>query len=196
MAAKWYIMLEKTWKRCPNVFEGHLWNFKDTGRKKSLILTLFERFRTVTQIWIHWWLRNDAWNWKRHRRGVLLFFNVICLISWSWETTKCQFSTRFEHFRTVSPSQMHWWLWNNTQSWKGHGRRSLLFFKAIGPISRSHRPNLVTRPVAAIKPLKSCLVRFSSTIRWTFRTFYSQNCVRLQLIPFLFWTLVAELQLS
>ena len=73
--------------------------------------------------------------------------------------------TRFEHFRTVSPSQMHWWLWNDTQSWKGHGRRSLLFFKAIGLISRSHRPNQVTRPVAAIKSLGFALFMFLQKIQ-------------------------------
>ena len=39
------------------------------------------RFRTVTQVWIHQWLRNDTQSLKQHRRGVLLFFKVICQIS-------------------------------------------------------------------------------------------------------------------
>ena len=30
------------------------------GTKKSPILTQIERFRTVTQIWLHWWIWNDA----------------------------------------------------------------------------------------------------------------------------------------
>ena len=37
---------------------------------------------------------------------------------------------------------------------KGAWKRSLLFFKAIGPISRSHRPNKGSRPVTAIKSLR------------------------------------------
>ena len=33
-----------------------------------------ERFWTVTPVWIHWWLWNDAHSLKQHRRGALLFF--------------------------------------------------------------------------------------------------------------------------
>ena len=48
-------------------FQGH------TGQKKSPILTRIERFWTVTPVWIHWWLGNDAQSLKQHRRGALLF---------------------------------------------------------------------------------------------------------------------------
>ena len=48
-------------------------NFKVTGDNKSLILTRIERFRTVTLVWIHRWLWNDAQSLKQHRRGALLF---------------------------------------------------------------------------------------------------------------------------
>ena len=52
-----------------------------TLHKKSMILTTIDCFRTVTPVWIHRWLRNDAQSLKWHRRGALLFFKVICQIS-------------------------------------------------------------------------------------------------------------------
>ena len=36
-------------------------------------LTRIERFRTVTPVWIHRWLRNDAQRLMGHRRGALYF---------------------------------------------------------------------------------------------------------------------------
>ena len=32
-------------------------------------------FRTVTPVWIHWWLWNDAQSLKQHRRGSLFIFS-------------------------------------------------------------------------------------------------------------------------
>ena len=81
MAMKWCTKLGATWKRCPIVFQGHLSNFKVTRDNKSPILTRIERFRTVTSVWIHWWLWNDAQSLKQHRRGALLFLKVIRQIS-------------------------------------------------------------------------------------------------------------------
>ena len=49
--------------------------------KKSSNLTQIGRFWTVTPVWIHQWLRNDAQSLKQHRRGALLFFKVIRQIS-------------------------------------------------------------------------------------------------------------------
>ena len=60
MAMKWCEKLEVAWKRCPIVFQGHLSNFKVTRLKKSSIFTQIRRFRTVTPVWIHQWLWNDA----------------------------------------------------------------------------------------------------------------------------------------
>ena len=40
---------------------------------KSTILTRIKRFRTVTPVWIHRGLRNDAQRLKGHRRGALYF---------------------------------------------------------------------------------------------------------------------------
>ena len=45
-----------------------------------MILTPIERFRTVTPVWIHRQLQNDAQSLKGHRRGALLFFELICQI--------------------------------------------------------------------------------------------------------------------
>ena len=44
---------------------------------KTSNLTQIGRFRTVTQVWIHQWLRNDAQSLKWNRRGALLFFKDI-----------------------------------------------------------------------------------------------------------------------
>ena len=60
MATKWCTTLEVAYKRCPIVFQGHTSNCKVTRLKKSSILTRIERFRTVTPVWIHQWLWNDA----------------------------------------------------------------------------------------------------------------------------------------
>ena len=48
-------------------FQGHM------AKKKSSILTQVGRFRTVTPVWIHQWLWNDAQSLKQHRRGALFF---------------------------------------------------------------------------------------------------------------------------
>ena len=48
---------------------------------KIVELTQIGRFWTVTPVWIHKWLRNDAQSCKNRRRGDLLFFKVIRQIS-------------------------------------------------------------------------------------------------------------------
>ena len=63
-AMKWCTgKLEAKYKRCPIVFQGHQSNFKVTRDKKLPNLTLIERFRTVTQVWLHRWIWNDAKSW-------------------------------------------------------------------------------------------------------------------------------------
>ena len=49
--------------------------------KVTEVMTQLNRFRTVTQVWIHicWW--NDAYSLMLLRRGALLFFKVIRQIS-------------------------------------------------------------------------------------------------------------------
>ena len=47
--------------------------FQAHTAKKLSILTQFGCFRTVTPVWIHQWLWNDAQSLKQHRGGALLF---------------------------------------------------------------------------------------------------------------------------
>ena len=133
-------MMHKAWssiKDMPFCFQGHLSNFKVTRDKKSTIwiplseitrpiLIRIERFRTVTPVWIHWWLWNDVQSLKQHRRCVLLFFKVIYQIQ-----GHARQKIAFERFRTVTPVWIHWWLWNDAQSLKQHRRGALLVFKVI-----------------------------------------------------------------
>ena len=91
MAMKWSTKFEAAKERCPIVLQDHPSHFKVTQGKKLSILTQIGRFRTVTPVWIHQWLWNDAKSWNRHRRGALLFFEVICQISRSHGTKNCQF---------------------------------------------------------------------------------------------------------
>ena len=118
VAMKWCTMLEAAQKRCRIVFQGHLANLKVTQDKKKS--TIFDArvmgFRAVTQVWIQWWLRNNAQSLMWCRRGALLFFKVIHQISRSLETQKSPILTRIERFRTVTPVWIHRWFWNDTQS--------------------------------------------------------------------------------
>ena len=61
---KWCVQLDVTQERCPMVFQGHMSNFKVTRLKKLSKLTQIGRFRTVTPVWIHLWLRNAAQSLK------------------------------------------------------------------------------------------------------------------------------------
>ena len=63
------------------LFQVHPSNFKVTHDKKSLILTRIEHFWTVTPVWIHSWIWNDAQRLMLYRRGTLLFYKVINQIS-------------------------------------------------------------------------------------------------------------------
>ena len=64
---------------------------RSQGTKKSPILTCIGRFRTVTPVWIHRWLWNDAHSLTCYWRGALLFLKVIHEISRSQGTKKCRF---------------------------------------------------------------------------------------------------------
>ena len=49
--------------------------------KVTEVTTQLNRFRTVTQVWIHIWWWNDTYSLMLLRRGALLFFKVIRQIS-------------------------------------------------------------------------------------------------------------------
>ena len=121
----------------PYCFKGHPSNFKVKGQK-SLILTRIGRFQTVTLVWIHRWLWNDAHCLMLYRRGALLFFTVIHQISRSQGKKKMLILTQIVRFQTVTPVWIQWWLWNDAQSLKQHRRGALLLFKVFRQISRSH----------------------------------------------------------
>ena len=59
----------------------------------------------------------------------------------SWERSKVKVTgvnTQLSRFRTLTPVWIHIWQWNHAHSWKQHRRGTLLFFKVIRQISRSH----------------------------------------------------------
>ena len=62
---------------------------KSRSQRSKQILPQFGQVRTVTPVWIHIWLTNDAQSLKQPRKCALLFFKVICEISRShkqiWE---------------------------------------------------------------------------------------------------------------
>ena len=122
---------------CPIVFQGHPSNFKVTRDKKSSILTQIGHFWTVTPVWIHWWLWNDAQSLKQHRRGALLLLKVTHQISRSHGTKNCWFwlelgvsglELQFEF--TDGFEMMH-------KAWHGIEEVLCLFSKVIHQISRS-----------------------------------------------------------
>ena len=49
--------------------------------KITEVTTQLNRFRTVTQVWIHIWWWNDAYSLMLLRRGAILYFKVIRYIS-------------------------------------------------------------------------------------------------------------------
>ena len=56
--------------------------------KVTEVNTQLNRFRTVTQVWIHIWWWNDTYSLMMLRRGALLFFKVIRQISRSHGSKK------------------------------------------------------------------------------------------------------------
>ena len=64
MATKWCTKIEVAWTRCPIVFQGHPSNCKVIRLKNRRFLTQIRHFRTVTPVWTHQWLRNDAQSLK------------------------------------------------------------------------------------------------------------------------------------
>ena len=86
MAMKLCTKLDDAEDRCPIFFSRSSAKFQGHTAKQLSILTQIGRFRTVTSVWIHWWLWNDAHSLKQHRRGALLFFKVIRKISRSHRT--------------------------------------------------------------------------------------------------------------
>ena len=77
MARKWCTKLEVALKRCPIFFKVICQISRSHGSTNCRIRPKLGLFRTVTEVRIHQWLRNDAQSLKQFRRGALLFFKVI-----------------------------------------------------------------------------------------------------------------------
>ena len=64
-------------------------------------------------------------------------------------------NTQLSRFRTLTPVWIHNWQWNHAHSWKQHRRGTLLFFKVIRQISRSHgSKNRLICPKLGVSGLK------------------------------------------
>ena len=69
-------MMHKAWSRIEEV--PFCFSRSSVKLQGHTALKIFEfdpnwAFRTVTQVWNHWWLRNDVQSLKWHRRGALFF---------------------------------------------------------------------------------------------------------------------------
>ena len=117
-----------SWQKWCSCKKNKIRNQRSQPQRSKQILPQFGRFRTVTPVWIHRWLRNDAQSLKWCRRGVLLFFKVICQVSRS-------------HGRKINDSVSGWafpacnsslysepatkWC---TNAWRGIGEVAYCFF--------------------------------------------------------------------
>ena len=109
---KWCIKLDVVWERSTIIFQGHPSNFKVTQLKNCRFWPKLGRFQTVTPVWIHQWLLNDAQSLK-------------CPIVFqghpsNFKVTRDKISpilTRIECFRTVTPVWIYRWLWNMHKAW-------------------------------------------------------------------------------
>ena len=151
-----------------------------TRDKISPISTRIERFRTVTPVWIHRWIWNDAQSLKQQRRGAILFFKIICQISRSHGTEICRFLPKLSVSRLLTPVWIHQWIWNEIQSLMLYSRGALLFFLrsstkfqgCMGKEIDNLNPILskITRPVAAIKSVRFAFL-LSHVDKYVFETF-------------------------
>ena len=82
-------------------------------RSKVKVTTQLNRFRTVTQVWIHIWWWNNAYSLMLFKRGALLFFTV--KLQGLTALKIIQFDPDWA-FPTVTQVWIHQWSRNDTQS--------------------------------------------------------------------------------
>ena len=148
--------------------------------QKSPILTEIGRFPTVTPVWIHWWLWNDAQSLTYFRWGTLLILNVIRQISGSHDTKKSPILTRIGRswtdtlFEFIDSFEMMHKAWCSIEE-------LLYCFSVIHQISRSHRLknrkfdiNLskITKPITASKSIKFAMFKYNFQNRYTVHSRY------------------------
>ena len=94
---KWLPVFHMMMKRCrawcwlgevPYCFSRSSLKFQGHAAEKIIDFDPNWDFRTVTLVWIHWWVWNDAQSLKQHRRDALTFFKVVCQTSRSHGTKK------------------------------------------------------------------------------------------------------------
>ena len=161
-------MMHQTWSSIAGVpfyFSRSSFNFHGHTAKKIVILTQIGRFRTVTSVWIHQWLRNDALSLRYHRRCALLSFQVMRQISSSHRTKKFPDFDPNRAFPDCSLS-LNLPMDLMPKAWCSIEEVPYYFSEVIHQISRSHRlknlwfeSNLseITRPIAVIKSLRFSL---------------------------------------
>ena len=123
-AETWISMEEVPYRfsRTSVKFQGH-------AAKKSSILTQIGRFRTVTPVWIHQWLRNGAETWISIEEVPYRFSRTSVKFQ-GHAAKKSSILTQIGRFRTVTPVWIHQWLWNDAQSLEQHRRGALLFSRS------------------------------------------------------------------
>ena len=134
-------MMQKAWSSIEDVYcYFSRLSLKFQGHTRQKIADFYPNldFRTVTQIWIHWFLWNDAQSLTYYRRGDLLFSEVIHPISRSQGTkTIADFHPNwaFPDYQSNlnSPIDLKWCTKIDVVK-----KRGPIFFKVIHQITRSH----------------------------------------------------------
>ena len=123
MAIKWYTKLEVQQRWCPNVFQGHLSNFRVTQDKKSTDFYPNGPFPDCNSVWDHGWLWSSykAWSFKASsykawssREKVPSCFSRSSVNFEGWTGQKKVF-IHIGRFLTVTPVLIHQWLMHNAE---------------------------------------------------------------------------------
>ena len=110
MALKWRTMLDVVWKSSPIVFQGHLSNFEVTQPKNRRFWPALSVSGPSLQFEFFEMMLKD-----RRRIGKVSYWFSRSSAKFQGHTEQITNLTRIEHFRTVIPVWIHWWLWNDAQ---------------------------------------------------------------------------------
>ena len=133
---KWCTKLDVQYRRDVLLFSKVVHQISRSHETKKLpILTLIERFRTVTSVLMHRWIWNDAQSLMYYRRGALLFLAATKqLYEWYFHV---RLSVRLSHLFDYVPIIVSSW---NFQELSPRTRvRSMQKVKVRGQRSRSQR---------------------------------------------------------
>ena len=135
---KWYTKLDVAKERCPNDFQDHPSNFKDTRLNKIVDFDPNLAFPDCNCS------LNSPMALKRctklevaQKRYPIVFQGHLSNLKVA-RGKKLLILTQIWRLRTVASVWSHWWLWNDAQNLKQHRKCALLFFKDSRQISRSH----------------------------------------------------------